>query len=105
MINSALEGQDEIIAAELDRENIRHILAREKAVGYCHFVHFLMSLSSLQKINKFPRGRTGPVHLKIPREWKYYDAACEDPCVLYDSGRGEERLILISSPFMMKVTS
>lgn len=83
-MNNAEENEDEVVVAEVDRENLRRQLSRERT-----------------KINAFPKGRTGPLQLKIPPAWRRF--ANGDPCVLYDSGRSEDRVIMLSSPFMMEV--
>ena len=42
------------------------------------------------------------MHVKIPDEWKKY--ADGTPFVMFDSGRREDRVVLMSSPSMMEVS-
>ena len=83
-MDDALDGEEEPIVAQLDRENLRRQLTREKT-----------------KIIKFPRGRTDPKRLKIPADWKKY--ANGERFIVYDSGRSEDRVVIMSSPYLMEV--
>lgn len=89
--------------AAVDEANLRRRLTRVKRVGSS-----LMStteppyLGRFKKEDPLPPGKTNPLHLRIPRAWKYFDDGVS-PFVLYDSGRTADRVILMSSRRMMTV--
>ncbi len=91
MINKSLENQDEEVVADVDKENFRRELARERTVSQPSVSAGLISMSSsLQKYFKLPKGRTDPMHLGIPTEWQVYDNG--EPFILFDNGRCEHRV-------------
>ncbi len=103
VMNNAEKGEEEAVIDDLDKSNFRRQLSRLKKVGrvsgVIHRAHHCAS--AIQTLSPFPKGPTDPEHLKIPMEWRKF--ADGTPFVLFDSGRREARVILMSTPFLMEV--
>jgi hypothetical protein len=80
----ALSGQPDSVLDYIDRENLRKVLFTYK-----------------KTLLNYPDGPTSPRALVIPEEWSRHPNG--DPFVIYDRIVDDERIVVMSSPYMLEV--
>jgi len=80
----ALSGHPDSVLDYIDRENMRKVLYEYK-----------------KSLLNYPDGPTSPRALVIPEEWTRHPNG--DPFVIHDRIVDDERIVVMSSPFMLEV--